>query len=93
MAGLLGVFLTESVGSTLLQAVDLDYWGRWPLTIHSGAWGLSANIVVCGLVSALSQDRRDHDTRRTIPLDDRDETFGQRWQGRFGHRARLLTRV
>ena len=65
-AGLCGVFFTESMGSAVLQAAGLDLWGRWPWTIHSGVWGLAANIVICGFVSALSQDRHDHDRRMKV---------------------------
>ena len=65
-AGLLGVFLTESAGSAILQAVGLELWGRWPGTIHSAAWGLAANVVVCALVSALTQDGRDLEHRMTV---------------------------
>ena len=65
-AGLVGVIFTDSLGSAILQAVGLDLWGRWPGTIHSGVWGLVANSVVCGLVSALTQDQRDHDHRMKV---------------------------
>jgi len=65
-AGLVGVFFTDSIGSAVLQAGGLDIWGRWPWSIHSGAWGLAANIIVCGLVSALTHDQRDHDHRMTV---------------------------
>ena len=29
-------------------------WGRWPLTIHSGVWGLLFNVFICFSVSAFS---------------------------------------
>ena len=29
-------------------------WGRWPLTIHSGVWGLLFNVFICFAVSAFS---------------------------------------
>ena len=65
-AGLLGVLLTESAGSSILQAVGLDFWGRWPGTIHTGVWGLAANVAVCALVSASTQDGRDFTHRMTV---------------------------
>ncbi|MBL8658749.1 MAG: sodium:solute symporter [Rhodospirillales bacterium] len=54
-AGLLGVTFTDSFGLTLLNALGLQPWGRWPLTIHSAGWGILLNIVVCLVVSAATQ--------------------------------------
>jgi Na+/proline symporter len=65
-AGLLGVLLTESIGSAAFQAAGLDLWGRWPGTIHSAAWGLAANIAVCVLASALTQDGRELEHRMAV---------------------------
>ena len=55
-AGLLGVIFTESFGLTILGAVGIDLWGRWPLTIHSAGWGMFLNAGVCIIVSAMTQD-------------------------------------
>ncbi|MGB0671075.1 MAG: sodium:solute symporter family transporter, partial [Rhodospirillales bacterium] len=54
--GLLAVIFTENFGLTLLHALGVDFWGRWPLTIHSAGWGIFLNVVVCVAVSALTQD-------------------------------------
>ncbi len=54
-AGLIGVTFTDSFGLTLLNALGLQPWGRWPLTIHSAGWGILLNIVVCLVVSAMTQ--------------------------------------
>ena len=72
-AGLMGVFLTESMGVGVLQAVGLDAWDRWPLTLHSAAWGLSVNVVAAAVVSALTQDGGELARRRAHHqfLDDR----------------------
>lgn len=51
VAGLLAVFFTDNAGVSLLQIVGLDLWGRWPLTIHSGGWGIFLNLLVCIAVS------------------------------------------
>ena len=55
-AGLLGVIFTESFGLTILGAIGIDLWGRWPLTIHSAGWGMFFNAGVCIIVSAMTQD-------------------------------------
>lgn len=58
IAGLIAVVLTEPIGQRL--AADSLPWGRWPWTLHSAAWGMFFNILVCVLVSAVSR----HDTDR-----------------------------
>jgi Na+/proline symporter len=54
-AGLLAVSFTDSFGLALLDAIGLQPWGRWPLTIHSAGWGILLNVVVCVIVSAMTQ--------------------------------------
>ncbi len=56
-AGLLAVIFTEPFGLSIagLFGVDLP-WGRWPWTMHSAGWGMAFNVVVCGLVSAATQN-------------------------------------
>jgi len=63
MAGILGVIFTENIGLALLQSVGIDLWGRWPLTIHSAGWGLLANLAVCTLFSAFTQNAADRERR------------------------------
>lgn len=55
-AGLVGVSFTDSFGLTLLQSMGIDWWGRWPWTIHSAGWGIFLNILVCVVVSAMTQN-------------------------------------
>lgn len=57
-AGLLGVTFTDSFGLSVLDAVGLQPWGRWPLTIHSAGWGILLNIAVCLIVSAATQNEQ-----------------------------------
>ncbi len=45
IAGLVVVVLTEPLGQVLTG--DALPWGRWPWTIHSGLWGMAANITIC----------------------------------------------
>jgi Na+/proline symporter len=58
-AGILGVFFTEDLGVSLLGALGLEAWGRWPWTVHSAGWGLLLNVVVALVVSALTQDETE----------------------------------
>ena len=54
-AGLLGVIFTENFGIQILALFGFDGWGRWPWTIHSAGWGIFFNVVVCVVVSAMTQ--------------------------------------
>jgi SSS family solute:Na+ symporter len=63
--GALIVFFTEPPGLILFEGLFVELpWGRWPLTIHSAAWGLSFNLLIV-LLSAVatlgSQDRFERD--------------------------------
>jgi Na+/proline symporter len=54
--GLLAVVFTEPFGQSFSNFVGLHLpWGRWPWAIHSAAWGMFFNIVVCLIVSALTR--------------------------------------
>jgi SSS family solute:Na+ symporter len=56
--GIAGVLLTEPAGILTLSFFGLDLpWGRNPWTIHSAVWGMAANLIVCMLVSAVTQRR------------------------------------
>jgi Na+/proline symporter len=61
IVGLIAVVMTEPMGQKL--AGDALPWGRWPWTIHSAAWGMFFNIIVCLLVSAMSRDEVDRGRR------------------------------
>jgi SSS family solute:Na+ symporter len=55
-AGLITVAMTDSIGQMIFGA--LLPWGRWPLTIHSAGWGIFVNVLVCVIVSALTQESK-----------------------------------
>lgn len=58
--GMVAVILTDSYGLALGHFFGLDLpWGRWPGSIHSAAWGLAVNAVVCLVVSLVSQRQED----------------------------------
>lgn len=57
--GMLIVVFTEPAGLILFEALFVDLpWGRWPLTIHSAAWGLVFNAGIVALASAATLHRR-----------------------------------
>ena len=50
--GIFIVILTETIGQQITG--NRLPWGRWPLTIHSGVWGLIFNVFICFSISAFS---------------------------------------
>ena len=60
-AGLVAVILTEPIGQKL--AADSLPWGRWPWTIHSAAWGMFFNIVICLTISVIGRNDADRPRR------------------------------
>ncbi len=56
-AGLAAALATDAAGLQFAAVLNVDPpWGRFPWTIHSAGWGIMANVGVCLLVSALTQD-------------------------------------
>ena len=56
-AGMIAVLFTEGIGQVLTG--DTLPWGRWPWTIHSAGWGMAANLLVCIVASAMTQDEHE----------------------------------
>ena len=54
ITGMFFVILAETFGHKLTG--NALPWGRWPLTIYSGLWGLFFNVIVCFLSSAFSSN-------------------------------------
>ena len=52
LIGIIIVILTETIGQQITG--NRLPWGWWPLTIHSGVWGLMFNVFVCFSISAFS---------------------------------------
>jgi Na+/proline symporter len=65
LAGIIGVIFTEKFGIGILTDMGLDFWGRWPWTIHSAGWGIFVNILVCVSVSAATQTDAAREHRMT----------------------------
>jgi Na+/proline symporter len=64
IVGSLFVFFTEPPGLILVEGLFLDLpWGRWPLTVHSAAWGLALNIAAVLLVSIFTRAREERAER------------------------------
>ena len=56
IAGIIAVTMTESIGT---QWFGITAWGRWPLTMHSAAWGRYFTLGLASRVSFLTQDDRE----------------------------------
>lgn len=58
--GALIVVFTEPLGLILFEGLFVDLpWGRWPLGIHSAAWGLVFNLLLVLLSAAVTQKAPD----------------------------------
>ncbi|NNF79600.1 MAG: hypothetical protein HKN05_16375, partial [Rhizobiales bacterium] len=49
--GIFAAFATEPFG---VDALNIQAWGGWPLTVHSAFWGLLVNMVTVAVISAIS---------------------------------------
>ena len=57
VVGIITVFFTESVGQTMFG--DFIKWNKWPLTIHSSAWGVLFNLAACTTISFITQETKE----------------------------------
>ena len=64
ITGMFFVVLAETFGHKLTG--NALPWGRWPLTIYSGLWGLFFNVIVCFLSSAFSSNDTDKEHRKSF---------------------------
>ncbi len=82
IVGSLLVIFTEPPGLVLFDRLFVELpWGRWPLTIHSAAWGLAFNLAACLVVSLWTRDDVEHrhrDQLHDIYLRDDRIAFGGR---------------
>lgn len=80
--GALVVFFTEAPGLILFDKLFVPLpWGRWPLTIHSAAWGLLVNIFFCLLIAIFNRkgaERAHRDQLHDIFARDHKIDFGGR---------------
>jgi hypothetical protein len=77
------VIFTEPVGLVLFEGLFVELpWGRWPLTIHSAAWGLIFNVTACLLVSIFTRGGEER-----LHRDRLHDEFLRSFQADFGGRA------
>ena len=62
--GIITVFFTDGIGQVLFG--EIISWNKWPLTIHSSAWGLFFNIVGAIIISFITQDTKDTKSKKRI---------------------------
>lgn len=62
--GLVFVLFSEPAGLIAFEGLFIDLpWGRWPLTIHSAAWGLFFNVGTCIIVSLWTRREPEREYR------------------------------
>jgi solute:Na+ symporter, SSS family len=70
IAGIILVVFTEPPGLILFEGLFVPLpWGRWPLTIHSAAWGLFFNLAACLIVTLFTksgEERAQRDMLHTV---------------------------
>ena len=65
--GLLFVLFSEPPGLIAFEGLFLNLpWGRWPLTIHSAAWGLFFNLGFCMVVSLWTRREAEREHRERL---------------------------
>ena len=81
--GGLMVLFTEPLGLILVEGVFGNLpWGRWPLTVHSAAWGLAANLGAVLLVAIFTRGGAERAQRDRLH-----DEFAATWPVDFGARA------
>lgn len=79
IGGLIVVF-TEPVGLIAFEGLFVDLpWGRWPLTVHSAAWGLVFNVGFCLLAAIFTRKGPERERRMRLH-----EAFAARHRIDFG---------
>lgn len=80
--GGLVVFFTDVPGLVLFDQLFVPLpWGRWPLTVHSAAWGLLVNVAICLLIAIFNRrgsERNHRDRLHDILARDHKTDFGGR---------------
>ncbi|WP_137389430.1 hypothetical protein [Rhodoligotrophos defluvii] len=81
--GTLLVVFTEPFGLIIFEALFVDLpWGRWPLTVHSAAWGLVFNVAICLLVALFTRGGEERAQRQRLH-----DEFSRCYRADFGGRA------
>ena len=61
-AGMTAVFLTEEIG--LIFFGEYLMWGKWPMYISSGIWGLTFNILFSIVFSIFFQNKEENNLEK-----------------------------
>ena len=81
--GGLMVLFTEPLGLILFEGLFVDLpWGRWPLTVHSAAWGLAFNVAAVLLVAIFTRSGGERAQRDRLH-----DEFAATWAVDFGGKA------
>ena len=68
--GLIFVLFSEPPGLIAFEGLFLNLpWGRWPLTIHSAAWGLFFNLGFCVIVSLWTRREAEREFRDRLHVE------------------------
>jgi solute:Na+ symporter, SSS family len=83
IAGSLFVVFTEPPGLIVFNSLFGELpWGRWPLTIHSAAWGLAVNVAASLLVAIFTRQDAERERRDALHA-----VFRRDHRADFGGRA------
>ena len=86
--GGLMVLFTEPLGLILFEGLFVDLpWGRWPLTVHSAAWGLAVNVAAVLLVAIFTRGGAERAQRDRLH-----DEFAASWAVDFGGKAARNTK-
>jgi solute:Na+ symporter, SSS family len=67
IVGSLFVVFTEPPGLIFFNGLFAELpWGRWPLTIHSAAWGLAVNVAASLLVAIFTRQDAEREHRNAL---------------------------
>ena len=62
--GITAVIFTDAIGQNLFG--QIIPWSKWPLTIHSAAWGLIFNIIGATVISFITQELKETKMKKRI---------------------------
>ena len=62
--GITAVIFTDGIGQNLFG--QIIPWNKWPLTIHSAAWGLIFNIIGATVISFITQELKETKIKKRI---------------------------
>ena len=64
VVGIITVFFTEHIGQVMFG--NLISWEKWPLTIHSGFWGILFNFISAISISFITQETKENNNKNKV---------------------------